>query len=403
MSTTTTSSITTNPQSTNYSSSRSISTNNNAWTFNNVSMDNWRNKYPSCNTNAKRIAPLNIDTSKVITCHALCKLATNYNPTTCSVSMKNNIPTVTFTPTCMIKFKNEFLYLKKMTIHHTSMHTVNTSYYDLEILLYHNRNPTSDKDGGVILSILLNKGNDYGNANNFMNQFVNQLPAVETPIEQDVPVSDDWNPSWLFPNSKSFFYYDGALPYPPCSQNWSIIIFEEIVPISGSIIQSIQYALGSGNKNIRPIQPTPKECVIFYNSDTQFDSSADMSDSAIDKALELNTESTSLRSLQGQSWLKKNIYIIKGILITVILLLMIYCAICFARYFILNDVLNNFIIKQVQKKKKLEIQYRQEEIRAQQEAEYGGPLPNSSMGNMSMSANNQQLLQQQAQQQQQVQ
>jgi carbonic anhydrase len=322
--------------------------------------------------------------------------------------MRNNIPTVTFSPTCMIKFKNEFLYLKKMTIHHTSMHTVNTSYYDLEILLYHNRNPTSDIDGGVILSILLNKGNDYGNANNFMNQFVNQLPAVETPIEQDVPVSDDWNPSWLFPNSKSFFYYDGALPYPPCSQNWTIIIFEEVVPISGSIIQSIQYALGSGNKNIRPIQSTPKDCVIFYNSDTQLDSSADMSNSAIDKALELNSESSNLRSLQGQSWLKKNIYIIKGILITVILLLMIYCAICFARYFILNDVLNSFIIKQVQKKKTLEIQSKQAEMRAQQEAEYGGPLPNSStgnmsMGNMSMSANNQQMQQQQLQAQGQAQ
>jgi hypothetical protein len=87
---------------------------------------------------------------------------------------------------------------------------------------------------------------------------------------------------------------------------------------------------------------------------------------------------------------------------------MIYCAICFARYFILNDVLNSFIIKQVQKKKTLDIMSRQQEMRAQQEAEYGGPLPNSSMGNMSMgnmsmSANNQQMQQQQLLQQQQLQ
>ena len=400
------STITTVPNTTNYSIPTNLQTSlptgisgqNTVWTFNNVSMDTWRNKYPSCDTRSKRISPLNIDTSKVTICHALCKLATNYNPTTCSVSMVNNIPTVTFTPTCIIKFKNEFLYLKKMTIHHTSMHTVNTTYYDLEILLYHNRNPTSDKDGGIIISILLNKGADYGDANDFMNQFVNQLPAVETPIEQDVPVSNDWNPSWLFPNSKSFFYYDGALPYPPCSQNWTLIIFEEIVPISASIIQSIQYAIGSGNKNIRPIQPTPKDCIIFYNSDTEFDN-ADISDNLIEQSLLINAESTNIRSLQSQSWLKRNIYTIKGILIAVILLLMIYCAVCFARYFILNDVLNTFIVRQVQKKKKLEMQSRQAEIIAQQEAEYGGPLPNTSMANtnMSMSVNNQQ---QQSQQQQ---
>ena len=56
------------------------------WSFNENSIGTWKNSYPACRKDAARIAPLNIDTNNVTTCHALCRLATNYNPTTCSIS-----------------------------------------------------------------------------------------------------------------------------------------------------------------------------------------------------------------------------------------------------------------------------------------------------------------------------
>lgn len=345
------------------------------WSFNENSVSNWKNGYPACNKNASRIAPLNIDTNNINTCHALCRLASNYNPTTCSVSMVNGLPTVTFSPNCIIKFKNEFLYLRKMTIHYTSMHTVNTTYYDLEILLYHNRNPTTDANGGVILSILLKKGNDYGRANDFLNQFINRMPATETPIEQDIPVSDDWCPTQLFPDSKSFFYYDGALPFPPCSQNWTIIIFEEIVPVAESIIDSVKYALG-GYKNIRPIQKTPSTTVIFYNSNNKFDDTTDLSQNAVQSSqTDISSQLSQLQSLQKNSWLKQNIYAIKGIILCIILILMIYVAIKIAQYVVMNDILNNFVIRQVQKKQKRQADTAQSAMADQQAAEYGGVAP----------------------------
>ena len=129
----------------------------------------WKNHYDSCNNKALRTAPLNIDTNDVHPCSVFCRLSINYKPTTCSVSMINNIPTVTFSPNCFIKFNNDFYYLRKMTIHHTSMHTMNDAHSDLEILLYHNANYLTDADCGIILSILLNTGNDYGSANEFLN------------------------------------------------------------------------------------------------------------------------------------------------------------------------------------------------------------------------------------------
>ena len=145
----------------------------------------WISRYSKCNNKSPRIAPLNIDTSKIAPCNSLCRLSLKYEPTTCSISMSNNIPTVTFSPNCLINFKNEFYYLRKMTIHYTSMHTINDSYSDLEILLYHNRNPINDNDGGIILSILLKKGEDYGDANEFMNEFINKMPSNEMLIEKD--------------------------------------------------------------------------------------------------------------------------------------------------------------------------------------------------------------------------
>jgi carbonic anhydrase len=346
------------------------STNPGLWAFDRSS--EWVARYGKCSNKATRTAPLNIDTSKISPCNALCRLAVKYEPTTCSISMVNNIPTVSFSPNCIIKFKNDFFYLRKMTIHHTSMHTINGSYYDLEVLLYHNRNPINDTDGGIIISILMKKGVDYGQANEFMNEFINQMPANEMPVEQDITVSKDWNPEQLFPDSKSFFYYDGALPYPPCNPNWTFIIFEEAVPISQNIIDTVhKYILGN-SLNIRPIQKTPKGTNIFYNANSKLDTTQDLSG-----AETIDAESTlpTTANLSSVSWLKQNIYYIKGIIITIVLILMIYVAIKFASIIVKNDLLNSFIIRQLKKREERKAADAQAQMAQQQAAEYGGVAP----------------------------
>lgn len=334
----------------------------------------WQSRFANCKKNAPRTAPLNIDTSNVVPCNALCRLSLKYEPSTCSVSFNNRLPTVTFKPSCIIKFKNEFFFLRKMTIHHTSMHTVNNGYSDLEILLYHNRNPVSDADGGVILSIMLKKGDDYGKANEFLNEFINRFPATDSSIEQDVPVSDGWNPVDLIPESKSFFYYEGALPYPPCHQNWSVIVFEEILPVSYNNIETIKYLLGPGFKNVRPTQKKPSDISIFYNSNSEFDKNQDMSKDAVDKEIGLSDE-PELKSLKPVSWLKQNIYFIKGIIIGIVLLLMIYVAIKAAKIIVQNDILNSFILRQLGKKQARDYENSQAAIKAQEAAAYGGIAP----------------------------
>ena len=339
--------------------------------------DDWIKRYPSCNKNATRISPINIDYNELSLCSTLCRLSVKYEPTTCSISMINNIPTVTFTPNCLLKFQNNFFYLRKMTIHYTSMHTVNNGYSDMEILLYHNSNPINDSDGGVILSILLKKGNDYSPASLFLNEFINRMPSNEMPVEQDIDVSSTWCPDQLFPESKSFFYYDGALPYPPCDPKWTFIIFEEVNTVSLNIIDTVKYMIGAGNKNIRPIQRTPRTTTIYYNANSQFDGAQDVSDDAVAAALtpDITAQAINSNLLGSTSWLKQNIYYIKGIIIGIILLLMVYIAIRFAQIIVSKDLLNSFIINQLKKKQKREYDDAQKQMANQQAAEYGGVAP----------------------------
>ena len=329
--------------------------------------------FPACNEKAKRISPLNINRNDLAACNALCRLSVNYKPSTCSISMVNNIPIVRFSPGCAIKFKNEFYFLTKMSIHYTSMHTIDNSYADLEIMLYHNTNPIDESSGGVIISVLMRSGPDFGISTSFMNDFVNKMPSNEMAIEQDVEVSEGWCPDQIFPQgSKSFFFYDGALPYPPCTQNWTFIIFEETVPIAQNIIDTVKYMIGIDSKNIRPIQRKPKGITIFYNSNTFFDGTQDVTDAAIDAA---TTPTSTIKPISGSlgsiSWLKQNIYYIKGIIITLVLILMVFVAIKFAKVIVQNDLLNSFIIRQLKKKRHLEAQSSQEAAAAQQAAEYG--------------------------------
>lgn len=356
-----------------------------AWVFDRS--NEWTSRFANCRKNALRTAPLNIDTSNVSPCNALCRLSVKYEPSTCSVSFHNSLPTITFKPNCVIKFKNDFFFLRKMTIHYTSMHTINNSYSDLEILLYHNRNPISDADGGVIVSILLKKGDDFGQANEFLNEFINRIPANETSIEQDVPVSDSWNPLQLLPNSKSFFYYEGALPYPPCSQNWSFIVFEEIGSVSYNIIETVKFLLGPGKKNIRPTQKKPQNITIFYNSNSEFDNTQDISQNSIDNASG-TTMTTYTPVLQPTSWLKQNIYVIKGVIIGIILILMIYVAIKACKIIIQNDMLNSFIIKQLHKKQTRDYEKSQQQMKEQEAASYGGVAPVSAPTNIPNNNNN---------------
>jgi carbonic anhydrase len=313
--------------------------------------NDWGKKFGQCRKRTGRTAPINIDTSKVSPCSELCRLSINYNPSNkCYLSLTNDNPTITFDPVSLINFKREFYFLRRMTIHQPSMHTINGGRYDMEVMLYHQKNKTNFGDGGVIFSILLKKGVDYGSANEFLNEFINQLPTQETKNEKEIDVSSEWNPLQLLPENKSFFYYDGALPYPPCDMKWTIVVFEEIVSISANIIETVKFML-SGIKNIRPIQPLPPSAVVFYNNAIDFErydikETDVLPESALKQSLNLRNNINKKR----KQYYNERLYYIKGAIVLIVFILMIILAVKIAKYIIKNDYLNKFMLGQLQKR-----------------------------------------------------
>ena len=228
----------------------------------------WKKQYKAAG--GKEQSPINIDMSAVVDCDMLCKIALKMAPSKCRVRIANRTPIIQFDPGCYIKFirTQDILALKSGTIHVPSMHTVNGQKYDMELILLFKQggsiNPEAEGyvPGGAAVSILFQRGQDYGPANNFFNEFVHKLPNdQESAREMDIPVSADWSPDWVLPQeSKSYFYYPGSLPYPPCEEGWRWIVFEDIQGISGNIIDSLSVAFSN---NIRPLKALNSRAVAY--------------------------------------------------------------------------------------------------------------------------------------------
>ena len=338
---------------------------------------NWKNKYPSAAGSQQ--SPINIDTAKTTDCNLLCQIAMKYSTSKCYARVVNKTPIITFDSGSFIKFTKtkEILALKQMTIHTPSLHTFNGTQYDMEVVLYHKLTGTlnpSDPNyvpGGTAISILFQKGADYGKQNNFFNAFINQLPVERGEKEQDIPVGDSWGPELIIPELKSYYFYPGSLPFPPCEENWKWIVFEEVQGVSSNIIDTLGIAF---NNNIRPTMKLAGR-VPAYNSsvnmatdnelEKRVESERKMLIAAANKKDTNSLSANSVSNTDGElrdetqkasillaekakssAWYKERKLYIKGIIIAVCLLLVIFGALRMVKWIINEDILNLIMIRQ---------------------------------------------------------
>lgn len=380
------------------------------WSYRNYTR--WPTKYPSCG--GKKQSPINIDTSKISECNGLCSMSIRYNPTTCNAINTNQTPIINIDPGSFLKFKGVIYELTKMTIHTPSAHTVNGANYDLEVMLYHclNRSTCSDT-GGIITSLLFQATDvDSGDINKFFNQFINELPVEETSRELAIQVDDSWGPEILYPPLKSFFWYEGSQPMPPCSENWTIAVFEDVQPISRNILETLRLAFDNNSRPVRPLNGR----VLYYNSNTKFDDADNYEmekiDNQIKKLTELKSELTSGGGNTSNSgispvttatvitnlnpWYVANKTKIKVVLILLVLVLVLTCAVKLTRYIVRSGYLINLMEDAIESKKMAnENRAIAESILAQQQQGYNNQgqqssnnqgqsiVPPSDMSNMS--------------------
>lgn len=342
-----------------------------SWSY--TDSTNWK-KAGFTQAGGQQQSPINIDTAKTSDCNLLCQIAMKYSKSKCYARVMNRTPIITFDSGSFIKFTKtkEILALKQMTIHTPSLHTINGVQYDMEVVLYHKLTGTlNSKDpnfmpGGTAISILFQKGVDYGKQNTFFNSFINQLPvdtASSSSKEIDIPVGESWGPELIIPELKSYYFYPGSLPFPPCEENWKWIVFDEIQNISSNIIDTLGIAF---NDNVRPTMRLNGR-VPAYNSSVDMKTDNEL-DKKVSAELALLAQPAPTQSIAGDitpnnnapggasmlmadkvkkaDWYKSRKLWIKGIIISLCILLTLFGALRMVKYIISEDILNKIMVRQ---------------------------------------------------------
>ena len=227
------------------------------WSFDD--QDAWM-QFPKC---SDKLSPINIITDGVVNCETLCKLAIDYKPGECKITNRNNLVTIDYGKGSKIKFKNELYNLEKITFHTPSLHKINGLSYDLEVCLHHSfgTNEPNDINNGIILCCLFNEGPNSGKCTMFFNDFINDIPTKSNLNQVDVKVWKNWTANLLIPKKKSFFMYEGSLPYPPCTDKYKVLVFNNIETVSKVILEQIIFNIGNNSTKIQPLGNR----TIYYN------------------------------------------------------------------------------------------------------------------------------------------
>ena len=209
-------------------------------------------------------------------------------------------------------------------------------------------------------------------------------------------VTVDWNVMSALPDNKSFFYYEGSYPMPPCKPNWKWIIFEEVVEIGSTNFETFElvtkYSDTLGNIRI-PTKPLGTRNVFYQNNphllandkidienikqqikdlqDKQKNIEGRNEDKAQFEVEKDKTTETKLKIVEQNqnefdTWYKEHKLFIKGILITIIMLCILFTGLKITKKIINEDILTNFITNELNKS----------EIREKEKAELEAPRNN---------------------------
>ena len=242
----------------------------------------WQNTYPECG-NTKQ-SPINIDTNVLQTCNTLCDFSLYYKNSKCYVNYKNNNIRLKYSSGSYFKYQDMLYELTEISIHTPSLHSIDSEKYDLEICLIHKLGGNNSSSNGVMLCILFEMGPHYGKPEQFINQIINSIPIEPIDYDKEVEVSEDWGANMLIPENKSFYLYEGSLPFPPCTEKYSVFVFENIGKISKTNIDIFKQNLGTNNRRIQQLNNR----VVFYKSKIKTKKTEQLLKSSTNKYLKCN-------------------------------------------------------------------------------------------------------------------
>ncbi len=192
--------------------------------------------YRACSRGHKQ-SPINIEDAMVQT--DLKPLKFYYTQVIVNTLNDSHALVVKFEGGNYLVFRGERFDLMQIIWHQPSEHKVNGSSFDMEMELVHQ----NEEHKQLILSLFMQEGS----VNNELAKIWHHLPK-EAGSEG---AAANFDVTRLLPRESNYYYYEGSLTRPPCSEGVMRLLMVQPVRISSAQVDSF---LQLFKRNIRPLQ-----------------------------------------------------------------------------------------------------------------------------------------------------
>jgi carbonic anhydrase len=167
----------------------------------------------------------------------------NYNPSVLEISNNGHTIKVADENNSEIIVNGDTFRLEQYHFHAPSEHTINGTYYDMELHLVHQ----SDAGKYTVVGVMMQTGSE----NKAYVPIWQYLPAVKGDPENITSVKIDAND--LLPQNLSYYQYNGSFTTPPCTEGVNWFVLSNPVELSKAQIEAFQKIYSSNNRTIQAL------------------------------------------------------------------------------------------------------------------------------------------------------
>jgi carbonic anhydrase len=208
----------------------------------------WANKFPACGGN--RQSPIDIATNATQPAQGWASISTKYNTAISDFELENNGHNVGLSG----KFGSLTLWDGTYNVvgfhfHFPSEHSIDGELMDGEMHIVHQREGAVDVDGLAVVGILLKKTSKHS-------KFFEQLSFGDLPDEgAKVSVKGSIALGHLLEKhlTGSYYYYEGSLTTPPCSETAHWFVIQKELKIDEDFVDNFKSKFPDPSNN-RPVQ-----------------------------------------------------------------------------------------------------------------------------------------------------
>jgi len=140
-----------------------------------------------------------------------------------------------------LTIKGDRYELKQFHFHSPSEHLVNGESLPMEVHLVHQ----NESGQYAVIGLLFVEGE--------RNEILDQMPSFRRERGEDPNAGEPVDMNALIPDRRDYFFYNGALTTPPCTEGVHWAVFKQPIVVAPEQIQHYHDLLGFDNN--RPIQP----------------------------------------------------------------------------------------------------------------------------------------------------